>query len=172
MRLLLRNSIAYWRRVPERMAPAVFGIPQRREFPGEETVKLLLRRYSKYTEHLRKPVFFCCSGGIHAAHHVGVMSGAFFYQSCLTGDHVPQNFELTLNKSIKVPLHLLSMFYFPRSKIEYRRSKNCSVANPPLFVNPGLKCTWTDAILNKFDWKMNFKIKINLKSDLMNFRSI
>jgi hypothetical protein len=54
------------------------------------------------------------------------MSGAFFYQSCLTGDHVLQNFELILNKSAKVPLRMLSVFYFPQSKIEYRWSKNCS----------------------------------------------
>jgi hypothetical protein len=49
--------------VPERVAPAVFGFQQRREFPGEQTVWCLLRRYSKYAEHLRKPYFFG-SGGI------------------------------------------------------------------------------------------------------------
>jgi hypothetical protein len=37
--------------VPQRVALAVFGIPQRREFPEEQTVKFLLRRYSKYAEH-------------------------------------------------------------------------------------------------------------------------
>jgi hypothetical protein len=78
------------------------------------------------------------------------MSGAFFYQSCLTGDRALQNFELTLNKSAKVPQRLLSVFYFPQSKVKYRWSKNCSAGNPP-FVNPGLKCTRTDAILKKFD---------------------
>jgi hypothetical protein len=46
--------------VPERVAPAIFGFPQRREFPGEQTVWFLVRRYSKYAEHLRKP-FFCSS---------------------------------------------------------------------------------------------------------------
>jgi hypothetical protein len=51
--------------VLERVAPAVFGFPQRREFPGEQTVWCLLRWYSKYAEQLRKPVF--CS-----EHHVGV----------------------------------------------------------------------------------------------------
>jgi hypothetical protein len=137
--------------VPERVAPAVFGILQRREFPGEETVRFLLRWYSKYAEHLRKPVFLLWWYSIHAEHHVGVMSGAFFYQSCLTGDRVLQNFELTLNKAAKVPLRLLSMFYFPQSKIEYRQGKICSVGNPPRFVNPGLKGTRTDAILKKFD---------------------
>jgi hypothetical protein len=42
----------------ERDAPAVFGFPQRREFPGEQTVWCLLRQYSKYADHFRKPVFF------------------------------------------------------------------------------------------------------------------
>jgi hypothetical protein len=42
--------------VPQRVAPAVFGTPQRREFPGEQTVRFLLLRYS-----------------IHAEHHVGVL---------------------------------------------------------------------------------------------------
>jgi hypothetical protein len=37
--------------VPQRVAPAVFGTPQRREFPGEQTVRFLLWRYSKYAEH-------------------------------------------------------------------------------------------------------------------------
>jgi hypothetical protein len=37
---------------PERVAPVVFGIPQIREFPGEQTVWFLLRRFSKYAEHL------------------------------------------------------------------------------------------------------------------------
>jgi hypothetical protein len=59
--------------------------------------------------------------------------------------------ELTLNKSTKVHLHLLYVFYFPQSKIEYRRSKNCSAGNPPPIVTPGLKCTRTDAILKKID---------------------
>jgi hypothetical protein len=37
--------------VPKRVAPAVFGTPQRREFPREQTVRFLLRQYSKYAEH-------------------------------------------------------------------------------------------------------------------------
>jgi hypothetical protein len=62
---------------------------------------------------------------------------------------------------------------FPQSKIENRRSKNRSAGNPPQFLNPGLKSTRTDAILKKFEFKMNFKLKINLKriirkSDLSN----
>jgi hypothetical protein len=48
--------------VPERVAPAVYGFPQRREFPGVQTVWCLLRQYSKYAERLRKPFF--CSGSI------------------------------------------------------------------------------------------------------------
>jgi hypothetical protein len=62
-----------------------------------------------------------------------------------------KTFELTLNKSAKVPLRLLSVFYFPQSKIKYRWSKNCSAGNPPHIVNLGLKCTRKDAILKKFD---------------------
>jgi hypothetical protein len=53
--------------------------------------------------------------------------------------------------------NLLSVFYFPQSKIEYRRSKNCSGGNPPPMGNPGLKHTRTDDILKKFELKMNFK---------------
>jgi hypothetical protein len=58
--------------VTERIAPAVFGFPQRREFPGKQTVWCLLRRYSKYAEHLRQPVFSLQRYSIHAEHHVGV----------------------------------------------------------------------------------------------------
>jgi hypothetical protein len=47
--------------VTRRTAPVVFGFPQRGEFPGEQTVRFLLWRYSKYAEHLRKP-FFCLGG--------------------------------------------------------------------------------------------------------------
>jgi hypothetical protein len=58
--------------VPERVARAVFGFPRRREFPREQTVWCLLRRYSKFSEHLRKPVFLLRRYSIHAEHHVGV----------------------------------------------------------------------------------------------------
>jgi hypothetical protein len=70
---------------------AVFGNPQRREFPGEQTVRFLLWRYSKYWEHLRKPVFCSCSILFTQStmcmliNCCFVMSGAFFYQSCLIG---------------------------------------------------------------------------------------
>jgi hypothetical protein len=76
----IRNSAEKgisWRGNCQVFAPAVFEI---RRAP-QETV-FLLRRYS-----------------IHAEQHVGVMSGAFFYQYCLTDDRVPKTFELTLNKS-------------------------------------------------------------------------
>jgi hypothetical protein len=49
---------------------------------------------------------------------------------------------------------------------------NCSAGNPPPFVNPGQKRTRTDAILKKFKFKRNFKLKINLKRDCKKFRSI
>jgi hypothetical protein len=58
-----------------------------------------------------------------------------------------KTFELTLDKSAKVPLRLFSVFYFPQSKIKYHWSKNCSAGNPLPIVNPGLKHTWTDVIL-------------------------
>jgi hypothetical protein len=39
----------------------------------------------------------------------------------------------------KNPPNLLTVFYFPKIKIEYCRSKNFSAGNPPPFVNPELK---------------------------------
>jgi hypothetical protein len=59
--------------VPERVALAVFRFPQRRELSGEQTVWCLLRRYSKYAEHLRKLFFLLRRYSIHAEHHMGVM---------------------------------------------------------------------------------------------------
>jgi hypothetical protein len=44
----------------QRVAPAVFGTPQRREFPGEQTVRFLLRRYSKYADHHRYSSMVSC----------------------------------------------------------------------------------------------------------------
>jgi hypothetical protein len=49
---------------------------------------------------------------------------------------------------------------------------NCSAGNPPPRGNPGLKRTRMDAILKKFDRKINFKLKINVQQHRMNFRSI
>jgi hypothetical protein len=59
--------------VPQRVAPPVFGTPQKREFPGEQTIRFLLRRYSKYAEHLRKLVLLLRRYSFHAEHHVGVL---------------------------------------------------------------------------------------------------
>jgi hypothetical protein len=59
--------------VPGRTALAVFGVPQKGEFPREETGLVLLRRYSKYPEHLRKPFFWLRRYSIHAENHVGVL---------------------------------------------------------------------------------------------------
>jgi hypothetical protein len=61
--------------VPGRTAPAVFGFPQRGEFPGEETVWFLLRRYSKYAKHLREPVILLRQYSIHVEHHVFCSAG-------------------------------------------------------------------------------------------------
>jgi hypothetical protein len=62
--------------------------------------------------------------------------------------------------------NFLCMFYFPQSKIEYRRSINSSAGNPSTRGNPGLKCTRTDAILKKFEFKMKFKFKKTLSGIL------
>jgi hypothetical protein len=61
--------------VLERVAPAVFGFPQRRKFPVEQTIWCLLKRYSKYAKHLRTPVFLLRPYlySIYAEHHVGVL---------------------------------------------------------------------------------------------------
>jgi hypothetical protein len=77
--------------------------------------------------------FFCSGDILFTQSTMRVLGLAHFSISCLTGDRVLQNFELTLNKSTKVHLRLLSVFYFPKSKIKYRRSKNCSAGNPPPF---------------------------------------
>jgi hypothetical protein len=49
---------------------------------------------------------------------------------------------------------------------------NCFAGNPPPRGNPGLKCTRTDPILKKFDWILNFKLKINVQRVRTSFRSI
>jgi hypothetical protein len=59
--------------VPERDARAVFGFPQKREFPREQTVWSLLRLYLKYAEYLRKLVFWLQRYSIHAEPHMGVL---------------------------------------------------------------------------------------------------
>jgi hypothetical protein len=129
--------------VPERVAPLVFGITQKREFPGELTVRFLVRRNSKYAEHLRKPVFFFWRYSIHAEHYVGVDQLLFRYVwrifLSVMLDRRLCTAKLLNSLSINPPK--LSVFYFPQSKIKYPRSKNCSAGNPPPIVNPGLKRT-------------------------------
>jgi hypothetical protein len=119
----------------EKVALLVCGFLQRRKFPREQTVWCLLRRYWKYTEHLRKPVF--CSGGI-------LFTLRTTWVFCTGG----------------ILFTLRTMWVF------------CSVGNHPPRGNPGLKCTRTDTILKKIEFKMNFKLKINVKRDHTNFRSI
>jgi hypothetical protein len=59
MRLLLWSSTALWRRcVPERVALAVFGFPQRGEFPREQHVWFLLWWYSTGTQSTSGNQFF------------------------------------------------------------------------------------------------------------------
>jgi hypothetical protein len=48
----------------------------------------------------------------------------------------------------------------------------CSAGKSSPRGNPLLTCTRTDDILKKFEFKMNFKLKINVKQDHANFRSI
>jgi hypothetical protein len=57
---------------PGRTAPAVFRFRQRGEFPGEQTVRFLLRRYLKYAQHLRKRGFLLRRDrySIHVEHHI------------------------------------------------------------------------------------------------------
>jgi hypothetical protein len=126
MRLLLRNSIAHWRRM------------FRRE---------LLRRYSEIRREGNFPgskLSGFCSGGIRNTHSTTCIPQWFPAFSCSHGHGCNTAYIGTLLKICQI---LLPVFYFPQSKIEYRRSKNCSAGNPPPFVNPGLKRTRTDAIL-------------------------
>jgi hypothetical protein len=106
--------------VPERVAPVVFRLPQRREFPGEQTVGVF-------------------SGGIQNTQSI---SGNCFFTP--------------------------AVFYSRRAP----HGCNCSEGNPPPRGNPGLQRIRTDTILKKFEFKMNFKLKINIKRDRTNFISI
>jgi hypothetical protein len=81
---------------------------------------------------------------------------------------------------------LLSKKFFSLRKSDYWRSKlssppavsyhlagaNFSAGNPPPRGNPGLKSTRMDAILKKFDKKINFEFLKNVQRDHANFRSI
>jgi hypothetical protein len=58
MRLLLWSSTALWRRgVLDRVAPVVFGFPQRGEFRGEQPVWFLLWQYSTGNRFFALAVF-------------------------------------------------------------------------------------------------------------------
>jgi hypothetical protein len=48
--------------VPERVAPAVFGFPQRREFPGEQTVCGVCYGSIRNTHSTSGNLFFCSDG--------------------------------------------------------------------------------------------------------------
>jgi hypothetical protein len=91
--------------VPGRAAPAVFGVLQRGEFPGEQTA-------------------WFCSGSIRNMQNT---SGNYVFCSC--GILFTQSTTWVFS----------------------------SEGNPPPRGNPGLKCTQTDNILKKFEFKMNFK---------------
>jgi hypothetical protein len=73
--------------VPERVAPAVFGFPQRREFPGEHTVWCLL-------EMCRTPQetgFLLRRYSIHAEHFVGVTAlGEILFLEEIQGKSAPE----------------------------------------------------------------------------------
>jgi hypothetical protein len=65
--------------------------------------------------------------------------------------------------------------FFGSGDILFKQSTTwvfCSAGNPPPRQNPGLKCTRTDDILKKFEFKTNLKGKLNVKWDRTNFRSI
>jgi hypothetical protein len=116
----------------------------------------LLRRYSDFRREGNFPeskLSGFCSGGIRKY-----------------AEHLRKN--IPAEHHVGVDQLLFCSFYFPQIKIEYRRSKNCSAGNPPPRGNPGIKRTRTDAILKKFEFKKNFKLKINVKRDRTNFRSI
>jgi hypothetical protein len=92
MRLLLRNSNAHWRRVFRRELlrwirnSAEKGISRRANCQVFAPAVFEIRRAPQETGFFAPAVFYSRRAPC------GVMSGAFFYQSCLTGDRVPQNF--------------------------------------------------------------------------------
>jgi hypothetical protein len=121
-----------------------------------------------------------CSGGIRNSAEKGISQGAnsqVFAPAVFEIRRAPRVFLYRFPHFPVVMVRVATLLIylsknppnFPQSKIEYRRSKNCSAGNPPPFVNPGLKRTRTDAILKKFAFKMNFKSKINLKRDRTKF---
>jgi hypothetical protein len=124
-----------------------------------------------------------CSGGIRNSAEKGISRGANCQVFALAVFEIRRAPRVFLYRFAHFPVVMVRvetlLIYlsknppnFPQSKIEYRRTKNCSAGNPPPFGNPGLKRTRTDAILKKLEFKMNFKLKINLKRDRTKFRSI
>jgi hypothetical protein len=91
--------------VPGRAASAIFGVPQRGEFPGEQTAWFCSAGIRNTQSTSGNRFFLLRRYSNHAEHHVGVL---------LCGNSPPRG-------------------------------------------NPGLKCTWTDEILKKFEFKMNCK---------------
>jgi hypothetical protein len=72
------------------------------------------------------------------------------------------------------PLAEMALRRGPPAVSYHQAGANRSAGNPPPRGNPGLKRTRTDAILKKFDQKMNFKFKnmssgIIRTSDLSNY---
>jgi hypothetical protein len=80
------------------------------------------------SEHLRKPVFLHRWYSIHAEHQVGVDQLLFCYVwhifLSVMLDRRPCITKLLNSLSLNPPKSLLSVFYFPQSKIKYRRSKS------------------------------------------------
>jgi hypothetical protein len=110
--------------VPQRVALAVFGTPQRREFSLGANCKVFA---PAVFEIRRAPRVFL----YRFAHFPVVMVRVVTVLNYLT-KNLP---------------NLLPVFYFLQSKIEYPWSKNGSAGNPPPFVNPGLKGMRMDANL-------------------------
>jgi hypothetical protein len=106
--------------------------------------QVLLRWYSELRREENFPgskLSGFCSGGIRNTQSTTCIPLWFRAFSCSHGQGCNTAYIL------KIRQILLPVFYFPQSKIEYRRSKNCSAGNPPPRGNPGLKCTRMDAIL-------------------------
>jgi hypothetical protein len=130
MRLLLRNSNAHWRRMFRRELLRRYS----------ELRRELLQRYSELRREGNFPgskLSGFCSGGIRNTQST----------TCIRAFCCSHGQGCNTASILKIRQILLPVFYFPQSKIEYRRSKNCSAGNSPPFVNPGLKSTRTDAIL-------------------------
>jgi hypothetical protein len=102
-----------------------------------------------------------CSGGIQISSERGISQGANFLV-----------FAPAVFKICRAPQETV---FFGSGSILFMQSTTwvfCSAGNTPPRGNPGLKCTLADGILEKFEFKMNFKRKINVKRDRTNYRSI